>query len=469
MRLSIAVLEDELKKRGCSFWKRPDRKSAAYEECGMLAELIEAPAGQDGRELLLEVFLDYSQWETKMLAGIVRQSGIQQFIDMAAEKLVNPIALLDPNCMILAKSKNYPKEFTNTIWDDMKGEYFPMDKYYSLKEIRNFSEKLNRSPKKYVLYQAEKDPEHTYYASQLRMGNHALGSIGTISLYGPITEGQVDILYQVKEYFQMYFSSQRQEYTFDAGLSQAFTRFLEGESPEKSGLLEELNRRRWKKGEPAQLLTFACPVPFYSEMETALFSRRIRLQFPGCLLAVQDGMILVAARQVEADLNNPTYRKELERFLEQYDLYVGCSFLFCEWRALRAACIQSSFAARRARDKGKKRFLRYQDCQMEHLLWAAGKQEDILSFCDPDVLRLWNSGKDSDRFLVECLRVYLLNGRNLADTARALKLHRNTVVYRVEKLAALLHVDFHALSEEQAFSYLFTCLLLKAQKTQPAR
>ena len=159
----------------------------------MLEELIEAPAGQDGRELLLEVFLDYSQWETKMLAGIVRQSGIQQFIDMAAEKLVNPIALLDPNCMILAKSKNYPKEFTNTIWDDMKGEYFPMDKYYFLKEIRNFSEKLNRSPKKYVLYQAEKDPEHTYYASQLRMGNHALGSIGTISLYGPITEGQVDI------------------------------------------------------------------------------------------------------------------------------------------------------------------------------------------------------------------------------------------------------------------------------------
>ena len=91
-------------------------------------------------------------------------------------------------------------------------------------------------------------------------------------------------------------------------------------------------------------------------------------------------MISVAARQVEADLNNPTYRKELERFLEQYDLYVGCSFLFCEWRALRAACIQSSFAARRARDKGKKRFLRYQECQMEHLLWAAGKQEDILSF-----------------------------------------------------------------------------------------
>ena len=36
-------------------------------------------------------------------------------------------------------------------------------------------------------------------------------------------------------------------------------------------------------------------------------------------------------------------------------------------------------------------------------------------------------------------------------------------------IAALLHVDFHALSEEQAFSYLFTCLLLKAQKTQPAR
>lgn len=36
-------------------------------------------------------------------------------------------------------------------------------------------------------------------------------------------------------------------------------------------------------------------------------------------------------------------------------------------------------------------------------------------------------------------------------------------------MAALLHVDFHALSEEQAFSYQFTCLLLKTQKTQPAR
>ena len=464
MRLSVSVLEDELKKAGCTFQKRPDIRSASCEDCERLAALVETSAGLDAKGLLLQIFLDYSQWETRMLTGIIEKKGIQKFIDTAAEKLVNPIALLDSEHRILAKSENYPREYTDTIWDEMKGEHFFMNQYYSMAEIKRFSEKLNHTAQKYVLYNSQKDPRHTYYASLIQIDGQTIGAIGTISLYGPLTQGQVDLLFQVKEYFQMYFKNQNQISTKQTDFEDSFAQLLSGNerAADMPGFQKELRRLHWKMGTAAVLLTFLCPVPFYSEMEKTLFMKRIRLQFPWALLTVREETIVAAVRISDID---SIEKKEMEKFLEDYDLYMGCSHPFCEFSGTAAAGVQSRFAAYMAQSSKRKRFLFYENCQIEHLLSEIKKGHDLRVFCNPSILRLWDSKKTSDHLLVDCLRVYLLNGRSLADTARMLKIHRNTVVYRIEKLEDLLKTDFHQLSEEQLFSYLLTCLILHYGKS----
>ncbi|MDR0723451.1 MAG: helix-turn-helix domain-containing protein [Treponema sp.] len=71
---------------------------------------------------------------------------------------------------------------------------------------------------------------------------------------------------------------------------------------------------------------------------------------------------------------------------------------------------------------------------------------------------MWESGEKSKQELVRCLYHYLLNGRNLAATAKVLFVHRNTLIYRLEKLSGILDTDLKNLDPERNFFYLLLCI-----------
>ncbi len=98
---------------------------------------------------------------------------------------------------------------------------------------------------------------------------------------------------------------------------------------------------------------------------------------------------------------------------------------------------------------------------------AMKRQKQLSTFCDLRILHLAESPKVSERLLLPCLKAYLLNGRNIADTARSMYLHRNTVIYRIEKLSRVLGIDFGKLSEGEIFSLIVSCLICESEADAP--
>jgi DNA-binding PucR family transcriptional regulator len=140
----------------------------------------------------------------------------------------------------------------------------------------------------------------------------------------------------------------------------------------------------------------------------------------------------------------------------------GVSMVFSNFMYLRYYYVQSSFAAAYNEAHPDTRLCFYETCQREHVLQSLSATADPRAFCHPAILALWESGEESSQELVRGLYHYLLNGGNLAATAKALFVHRNTLIYRLEKLSGILDTDLKTLDPERSFFYLLSCIIARA-------
>ena len=61
--------------------------------------------------------------------------------------------------------------------------------------------------------------------------------------------------------------------------------------------------------------------------------------------------------------------------------------------------------------------------------------------CQVDISNLWEEGKPDGGERIETLRAYLSNERSLVKASNELFVHRNTLVYRINKILEMLLCD----------------------------
>jgi DNA-binding PucR family transcriptional regulator len=127
---------------------------------------------------------------------------------------------------------------------------------------------------------------------------------------------------------------------------------------------------------------------------------------------------------------------------------------------LRYYYIQGGFAAAYCENHPDSPLCHYEDCWRDHMLQSLAAA-DIRSFCHPAILALQERGGEKQQELVRYLYYYLLNGGNLVATAKALFVHRSTLIYRLEKMSGILNADLKNLSPDQTGFYLLSCTIAR--------
>lgn len=96
----------------------------------------------------------------------------------------------------------------------------------------------------------------------------------------------------------------------------------------------------------------------------------------------------------------------------------------------------------------------YDDVMAEHLLELAsgGDARAASAFVMPELSRLQGFDERDHTDYVKTLAAYLGSGRNIAQAARALRVHKNSMYYRTQRIEELLGID---LGDEK------TCFLLQ--------
>lgn len=157
--------------------------------------------------------------------------------------------------------------------------------------------------------------------------------------------------------------------------------------------------------------------------------------------------------------------QQLNMYLTEYDLRAGSSDIFSDLYELRRYFDQAATAEKMARLSGNDaRLVQYDDYRLWRLaasIPAEQKKDYISSF----LRGLLAHDMDNRSDYVKTLFIYLKNGQSLALTAQELHVHRNTVVYRIEKMrerfGGVFDSPYHNLQN------FFGCLLLLTSDGQP--
>ena len=100
----------------------------------------------------------------------------------------------------------------------------------------------------------------------------------------------------------------------------------------------------------------------------------------------------------------------------------------------------------------------YSKLSLYHLLESASSSLDLLSLCHPAVVFLKEYDTEHGSDYVETLCRFLMH-RKKQDVQKELFIHRNTLNYRLEKIEALININWN--DSDELFSMLLSCRIIR--------
>lgn len=205
-----------------------------------------------------------------------------------------------------------------------------------------------------------------------------------------------------------------------------------------------------------------------ADPSSALMGELERLFFRDNVAVFQDDYYVLASHS-KANSQLDTEREELEQILKTYDAYALVANPSVRTRGLRVLyrqCKQTLDIAVAVRYRTEARCLFFDRYSMYHAvdLCASNMLErtgtdDVVFLCHPGLLSLRRYDKALNNNLQDVLFHYLMNDRSIAKTAQDLFLHRNTTIYKINKIKSLIGSSMEDPYLRQQL--LFSCLLLR--------
>ncbi|MCD7817631.1 MAG: helix-turn-helix domain-containing protein [Lachnospiraceae bacterium] len=185
---------------------------------------------------------------------------------------------------------------------------------------------------------------------------------------------------------------------------------------------------------------------------------------PNIAYALQTNMVFLYEEnliaidfQPEEHVSEP-FKRSLDNLMMQNGLCGGRSMVFSDITELETA-LQQTRIALSAANSGE--IVDYIDEYPNYVLRAVTSQKDGGGLTWPGLERLLQKDPEYGRDLLVCLKNYILSGRNMSVTAKALYIHRHTVLYRIQKIESFLKIKIDALEEKElVLLYLACCILL---------
>lgn len=399
----------------------------------------------------------WQSWEQSLFEMMANHLPVNSIVEQASLLLDNPFALMDDGMNILARSGSPESYEAGTIWDTMTGNNLVLTEFYTPEEMQMILRETSRSKDGMVLFSPEKDPEHVYLSCALQQRGKLLGTIGSVAIHGDFTMGQLDVMRCVAHALGLYLeNAARDEVSKDLrdGLLETL---LSSSIADERRFLEFYENHGWDRSDELRLLTIVPTERLSGGWNLHMALSALRLYFPTGAIALLRDRIALVAPESEYEVCFEQQKGETERFFQQRNLRCGVSNGFRGGAILTEYFRQGSYAASM---KNGGAVVGYDSVKLSHFVEMLSSGLDLIPYCDPVLVDIAQSEKESTRVLVECLDAYLLNGRNISKTARALYVNRNTLIYRLEKLESLLGEPLDELSGEKLMSLLLSCELL---------
>lgn len=175
----------------------------------------------------------------------------------------------------------------------------------------------------------------------------------------------------------------------------------------------------------------------------------------------------------DASLRAPERQEQLlARFGELYQIRLALSGMYRRLEQVGQAAAQAlrmlDLSRRCPEEKpGGQALSRYQDLALLDVADCYRRDNPVESFAPEGYLRMVEGDQRNNTNNCHVAQSYILNGCSVAQTAKQLFMHKNSVLYRIERIKSLYGLDFSDRRENQLFLLACLCRSLETHTPVP--
>lgn len=375
---------------------------------------------------VLDALTFYTHWDSIMMNLLTSGAMLQDLFDASQQILGHPAFLLDPYQRHLAHTANYGIGDVDEPWDYIL-EQGSCDMDFLLRFNATDPGRIHR--KGIYSYETSLFPHNAYHYNFSLQGNF-LGSATVIALPAPMTEGALNCFSLFCTYIQKWFEIHIQEQQ-SLILDTQLRTVISDANADPRDLCRRLLLLGWQETDTLIFIKLDALLEAYN-IHTHL-CHSLRIAFPHILAVTADLSVCLLCNLSQCSLEETCHR--LLPWLQNSKYYatLGKCFTLSDpiYHHYRFASITSQFVEKEAGQiyEGTRHVLPY--------LFSQLKGTIIPTVLHPALHLLREYDAQHSTEFYETLYLYLKNERSIANTARAMNLPRNTLLYRLKRLDEL--------------------------------
>lgn len=419
-----------------------------------------------------DIFNRYHRWETSIERAIRHGVKLDCILELGFELIGNPMALCDPSFFCMATCKKELAASENSVWKTIDT---PGQSYISLNALLRSNKLLDRvrTETSAFVYRLPGDKEHVMhlniYSDRKRIAY--LVSIDTLQPFDNYSCSVADLFGQLLS--SALNATTKYEHEHLSNIDLISRRILANEHVNEAHLQLMLDQVGWKKNDSycvCEIEPINSDVPFDALSDITLFQMAMS---DSAAFYYRTG-IAVVRNLTRSRQSYKEFGAQIEDFIRKSQYLGGISDVFHDYGELRFFETEARAALNAAKAKlhhSQNLLVYYGDCMLENMLHLYEDSFDLRSICRPDIYQLWQYSRKHKNAYIDCLYVYLSTGKNLVESARRMFIHRNTFVYRLNKIISLIGEEAFQ-GDDSTLEMLLSCKVIsymeRHQKEQTA-
>lgn len=386
------------------------------------------------------IFEFYNDW-TEMVQQAIFEMDFQKLLDECWFFVGNPVILLDGNNRCLAMCSQYADDEVDSEWS-----YVAKNKYSSL----NFIKKMRRSYPVVDMYRKNsvqllrKEQMDVYYdtlTTAIYYQDYYCGRLNVLAKEREFNYGDIQVLeYILKIITPSLYMLQNQDNLYLN--KNIFHDLLKGKEVSANLLKAQLDYLDWKAEDVFQVCLITVAKEYQDVGSRSLISNQIRRNTANVYVTtLKDAVMCIfnlrfVGREGLAECVKQILHKDIGYTIGFSNPMRGLDQLARYYEQAQAAITYGKLL------NPKKHNFYFYDYALYYML----ENSDVPRlYCamNSDIKMLDELDQTTGSGWLQLLRCFFDNECSLVNTAKAAFVHRNTLVYRLNKLSELMHYDWH--------------------------
>lgn len=380
-----------------------------------------------------------SEYKARLFEMIISGKGLQYIMDACADMLGNPFVFANRSLQLVGKSSScnlYPEVFD--WFEDYSGEHLQIAQEASKAGYFN-AIYSNDAP----VYGRISGITTNWVAARVRLKRQILGNILVADCQKPFTEEYEELMPLVCQTIAFSLQQPVQNNNGDRNYEAMLIDLLNGNmlnsTLDDMAVREHFKLLGWIFPQKIRVLIVR-PANSSHTVNPTIIDAQLRSQFPLSLGIIYKNDCI---RVLDSKLSEEIIEERLLQYIHTEDMVCGISRSFSSALSLKDAYLQADAAIRLRRKQKNIRLHTFDDVSGLYLLEQVTDADKISKegMIIPEIRMLQEAGDGMCQERMQDLAAYMSCGRNVTRAAELRGVHKNSMYYRLDKIAELTGLD----------------------------